>query len=88
LDRVQQISSNGELRDLYIPIQLYNRQSVVLLDTGCDTSIIDARLLPAYAEVLPTSNTLLAPNGSSIPLEGNVRFPFVLLGKISPFLLW
>jgi len=80
-DRVQQVLSNRELRDVYIPIQLYNRPTIALFDTECDTSIIGVRLLLANADVQPTSNTLLAANGSSVPLEGNVKFHSKLLGK-------
>jgi len=43
--RVQQAVNLKELRDVYVPIQLYNRKMSVLLDTGCDTSIIGARQL-------------------------------------------
>ena len=48
---------------------------------GCDTSIIGARLLAANAEVFPTSNTLLAANGSSIPLEEECKVSFQIAGK-------
>ena len=43
--KVQQVSNMKELRDVYIPIQLYNRKATALLETSCDTSIIGARLL-------------------------------------------
>ena len=80
-DRVKKVSSNGKLKNVYIPIQLYNRQTVLLLDTGCDTSIIGATLLPANTEVLPTSNTLLAANGSTITMEGECKILFQVAGK-------
>jgi len=48
-DRVQQVSGTKELWDVYVPIQLFNRKTVAVLDTGCDTSIIGARLLPSNA---------------------------------------
>jgi len=48
---------------------------------GCDTSIIGARLLSVYAEVLPTSNTLIAANGSSILLEGKCKISSQIAGK-------
>ena len=51
--RVQQAVNLKELRDIYVPIQLYNRKMSALLDTGCDTSIIGARLLPPGTHIEP-----------------------------------
>jgi len=45
-NRVQQAVNLKELRDVYAPVRLFNRKMSALLDTGCDTSIIGARLLP------------------------------------------
>jgi len=66
---VQMASGEKDMRDVYVPIQLFSSGAVALLDTGCDTSIIGARLLPDDADVRPTTHTLLAANGTSIPLE-------------------
>jgi len=44
-----------------------------LLDTGCDTSIIGARLLPPGTHIKPMLQTLTAANGTPIPEEGIVK---------------
>jgi len=62
-------------------IQLFSHKAVALLDTGCDTSIIGARLLPDHADVRPTTHTLLAANGTSILLEGEYKVHFWVAGK-------
>jgi len=64
------------LRDVYVPIQLYNRKMSALLDTGCDTSIIRARLLPPGTHIEPTLQTLTAANGTPIPVQGVVKVNF------------
>jgi len=74
--RVQQAVNLKELRDVYVPIQLFNRKMSALLDTGCDTSIIGARLLPAGTHVEPTLHTLKAANRTPIPVEGVVKVTF------------
>jgi len=62
-------------------IQLFGRGAVALLDTSCDTSIIGARLLPDGADVRPTMHTLLAANGTSVPLEGEYNVHFWVAGR-------
>jgi len=79
--RVQQAVNLKELRDVYIPIQLYNRKMSALLDTGCDTSIIGARLLPPGTHIEPTLQTLTAANGTPIPVEGIVMVQFKIGGR-------
>jgi len=74
--RVQQAVDLKELRDVYVPIQLYNRKMSALLDTGCDTSIIGARLLPPGTHIEPTLHTLTAANGTPIPVQGVVKVNF------------
>jgi len=74
-------SGEKDMRDVYVPIQLFGSGAVALLDTGCDTSIIGARLLPNGADVKPTTHTLLAANGTSIPLEGEFVVHFWVAGK-------
>ena len=59
-----------ELRDVYVPVQIFNHKTSALLDTGCDSSIIGARLLPPGVHVEPTLHTLRAANGTAIPVEG------------------
>jgi len=71
--RVQQAVNVKELRDVYVPIQLYNRKMSALLDTRCDTSIIGARLLPPGTHIEPTLQTLTVANGTPIPVEGIVK---------------
>jgi len=74
--RVQQAVNLKELRDVYVPIQLLNRKMSALLDTGCDTSIVGARLLLAGTHIEPTLHTLKAANGTPIPVEGVVKVTF------------
>jgi len=78
-------SDEKDIRDVYVPIQLFGQKA--LLDTGCDTSIIGACLLPDGADVRPTTHTLLAANGMSIPLEGEYKVHFGLQVKSLPFVL-
>jgi len=73
---VQQAMNLKELRDVYVPVQLFNHKTASLLDTGCDTSIIGARLLPPGVQVKPTLHTLRAANGSPIPVEGVAKVTF------------
>lgn len=73
---MQQVSDLKELGDVYVPTQLYNRKSSALLDTGCDTSIIGARLLLPGVYIEPTLYTLRAANGSVIPAEGVAKVTF------------
>ena len=80
-DKVQMASDEKDMRDVYVPIQLFGPRAVALLDTRCDTSIIGARLLPDGADVRPTTHTLLATNGTSIPLEGEYNVHFWVAGK-------
>jgi len=42
----KQTSSAKVLYDVYMPLQLFNRRVVALLDTGCDMSILGTCLLP------------------------------------------
>ena len=48
----------------------------VLLDTGCNTSIIGARLLPPGTHIEPTLQTLNAANGTPIPAQRVVKVYF------------
>jgi len=80
-DKVQMASDKKDMQDVYVPIQLFGHGTVALLDTGCDTSIIGARLLPDGADVRPTTHTLLAANGTSIPLEGEYNLHFWVAGR-------
>jgi len=56
------VLGNKEMRDVYVPIQMFGRKAVALLDTRCDTSIIGACMLPVNADVQPTTHTLVAAN--------------------------
>ena len=78
---MQQVSTVKEMCDVYVPIQLFNHPVVVLLDKGCDTSIIGTCLLPDGTCVQPTTNTLLAANDMQIPLDGEYKICFQVGGK-------
>ena len=47
-----------------------------LLDMGCDTSIIGARLLPPGTHIKPTLQSLTAANKTPIPVQGVVKVKF------------
>jgi len=44
-----------------------------VLDTGCDTSITGARLLPKGVQVLTTAHRFIEANQSVIPPEGETE---------------
>jgi len=71
------------MRDVYVPIQLFDHKAVALLDTGCDTSIICTHLLPDDADVRPTTHTLLAANSTSIRWKVNIMCIFGLQVEFS-----
>jgi len=75
-------SDKKDMHDVYVPIQLFGHKAVVLLDTGCDTSIIGAWLLPDDADVRPMTHALLAANGTYIPLEGEYKVHFWVAGRV------
>jgi len=75
-----------KLRDVYVPVQLFNRKTSALLDTGCNSTIIGARLLPPGVHVEPTLHTLQAANGSLIPVEGIAKVTFRI--GTQEFMLW
>jgi len=71
--RVQQAVNLKELRNVYVPIRLFNRKMSALLDTGCDTSIIGGRLLPPGTHIEPTLCTLTATNGTPRSRQGDIQ---------------
>jgi len=74
--KVQQAMNFKELREVYVPVKLFDRKMTALLDTGCDSTLIGSRLLPPGTLVEPTSHELFAANGSAIPVEGTTKLTF------------
>ena len=75
---MQQAMDLKELRDVYVPVQLINRKTSALLDRGCNSSIIGARLLPPGIHVEPTLHALQTANGSAIPVEVVTKVTFCI----------
>ena len=65
---------------VYMPLRLFGRKTLALLDSGCDTSVVGRRHLPAEIEIRPTRRTLFAANGSRIPLLGEATLVFQVYG--------
>ena len=74
--KVQQAMNFKELREVYVPVKLFDRKMTALLDTGCDSTLIGLWLLPPGTRVEPTSHELFAANGSAIPVEGTTKLTF------------
>jgi len=80
-DKIKLVSNNKQasgtksLHNVYMPVQLFNRKVLALIDTGCDTSILGARLWPKGIQVQPKSY-LLAANGTKIPLLSELKATF------------
>ena len=79
-EKVQMALGDKEMQHVYLPIQLFGRRAIAMLDTGCDTSITGERMLPVNANVQPTMHALAA-NGTPIPLEGEYKVHFTFGGK-------
>lgn len=79
--RVQMVSETRNTKDTYLPITVFGRKTVALLDTGCDHSIIGSRLLPKGTQMEGSQTTLLAANGTKIPLMGRFDLKFKVAGR-------
>ena len=66
---------------MYLPINLFGKKTVALLDTGCDTSVIGSRLLPKNVQLQSSRTNLLAANGTQIPLLGELEIKFKVAGR-------
>jgi len=64
-----------------MPVKLFGRKTVALLDTGCDTSIIGSRLLPEHVQLQASEAQLLAANGTQIPLLGELEVKLQVAGR-------
>ena len=79
--KVQVASDKNNQRDVYMPVKLFGKGTVALLDTGCDTSILGSRLLPKGTQLQASTTRLLAANGTQIPLLGELEVKFRVAGK-------
>jgi len=64
-----------------MPVKLSGKGAVALLDTGCDASILGSRLLPKDVQLHACTTSLLAANGTQIPLLGELEVKFRVAGK-------
>ena len=78
--RVQTLADSKKGAAVYMPVRLFGRGMLALLDSGCDTSVVGRRNLPAEMEIQSTRRTLFAANGSQIPLLGEVTLVFQVQG--------
>ena len=68
--KIQTLSNAKGKVDVYLPVNMFGCKAIVLLDTGCDTSLIGRNLLPTDVEITPTERTLFAANRTEITLLG------------------
>ena len=70
------VINKGEIRaDVYLDVTVYGRRLSVLLDSGCETSVIGASLLPGI-RLEPSTQELYAANGTRIPIVGETDLEF------------
>jgi len=79
--KVQTLSDIKGKADVYLPVNLFGCKALVLLDTGCDTSVIGRNLLPTDVEIMPMQRTLFAANKMEITLLGEVHAVFSVAGQ-------
>ena len=66
---VQTITKDDKRADVYLDVTVYGRRLSVLLDSGCETSVIGASLLPGI-RLEESTQELYAANGTHIPIMG------------------
>ena len=70
--RVSAAQADGKTgRRAYLQMKIYGRVQWCLLDTGCELSVLPARVVPRR-DLRPTTQRILAANGSEIPVVGTV----------------
>ena len=60
---------------MYLDVTVYGRRLSVLLDSGCETSVIGASLLPGIRLKISTQE-LYAANGTRIPIVEETDLEF------------
>ena len=75
--------SGGDCYPAYIKLRHNNQIWTALLDTGCEVSMVPARLVRNEI-VLPTLRTVLAANGTNIAIAGELQIDLELGGLIIP----
>ena len=80
-DEIRVVTGKSSKKDVYLPINLFGKKTVALLDTGCDTSVIGNKLLPKNLQLQASRTNLLAANGTKIPLLGELKITFKVAGK-------
>ena len=66
-------------RSAYLPCRVFGKNRWCLLDTGSEVSVIPARCIP-NDELIPTSQTLNAANGTTIKVVGEAKLTIELEG--------
>ena len=68
----------GKVRaDVYINVQLDGRKVSVLLDSGCETSVINNRFVQP-GSLQPTTLELFTANGEKLPIMGEVNVDMLI----------
>jgi len=80
-EKVQVVSGKSNHRDVYMPVKLFGKGVVALLDTRCDASILGSRLLLKDVQLQKCTTSLLAANGTQILLLGELEVKFRVAGK-------
>ena len=65
---------------VYLPIRYRDRFYGALLDTGCEHSVVGAKVLPGLV-VEPGAQPLYAANGTAIPIAGMAHVEFTVSGR-------
>jgi len=79
-------SSANQTRDVrrpsavYAKAVIYKRTVPVLFDSGCDRSVVHARLLPADVLLRPTTEKLFTADNTELPLLGATVINFTING--------
>ena len=77
--RAQGATSQRSGTRTYLKISVAGRDSVCLLDTGCDLSMLSRRFVP-YTPLSTTDIKVYAANGTTIPVMGTVTVKFAVAG--------
>jgi len=72
---LQSVTNITRGTEVYLDAVVYGRRVSILLDTGCETSVIGENLLPKL-HLDETEHRLYAANGTSIPILGETTIEF------------
>jgi len=69
----------GEMTAVYLKIKVNGRAVHCLLDSGCERSVINSRLI-SDMEIEPSQQRLFAANGTEVPVLGTVKMDLIVHG--------